>query len=634
MMNNLQTEYMSGTDDSGPPSGRDGAESVSSESSYARSGSDSSTSRSRPDFGAPKDACPSRPLSPETQQFPATGMVIRQNRTPRDFFFVKTLGEGSFSTVYLAREVASGKQYAIKVVAKDIINRKKGSKDGGFSAAHVLREKNIMAALTYIHGGHPFVISLYCTFQDPHRLYFAMSYCKKGELLATLQQLGAFDEDTTRFYAAEILSGLQFLHKCNVVHRDLKPENILFQESGHIAISDFGSAKLMDEQNEQEDEDKPRTHQVAKRRSTFVGTAQYVSPEMLTGVGVGPACDYWAFGAIIYQMLSGQPPFRAANDFQMMKKIQTLDYTFPEGFPVKPMDLVAKMLVLKPEDRLGSEERGKVEAIMNHPFFEETDWDILPELEPPILHPFLPAQGEEPAFYSELTIEPGLDEKAISRLLGLQEFGGPSTNYSIDKDIEALIAPQITSPSVDKNFTPNFGGDKLGLRKENQKRNDLLDKQRIENPFHRFVDENLVLKSGFLDKKKGLFSRRRMFLLTEGPHLYYVDSSNMELKGEIPWSTCMRTEIKNFGTFFIHTSNRTYYLYDPEKKAVDWCRAIDTVKARYASELAALGNAQTVDPLIYKRKKSHGSPKKEKKKDRHHDKKKLEKVQENERIAV
>ncbi|CAJ0945234.1 unnamed protein product, partial [Mesorhabditis belari] len=627
---------------------RDEDEQGTSDSTLPRSDSDASES-SRLGFGS--DPGIAFKLTPPSSSGIPGGMVAQENKTPRDFFFVKTIGEGAFSTVYLAKEVTTSNEYAIKVISKELIQRQNKNNADVYSATHVIREKNIMASLTYSHGGHPFVVSLYCTFQDPERLYFAMSYCKRGELLTTLQQVGAFDMPTTRFYAAEILSGLLFLHKCNVVHRDLKPENILFQDTGHIAISDFGSAKMMDEMNKEdpiirpsasfdsEDENFRYGEKITKRRSTFVGTAQYVSPEMLTGVGVGPACDFWAFGAIIYQMLSGQPPFRAVNDFHMMKKIQTLDYSFPEGFPEEPKDLVAKMLVLEPCDRLGSPDKGDAEGIMGHSFFEEIAWDCLPELEPPTLHPYLPAQGEEPAYYSELAIEPGLDEKALARLIGLQEFGGQSTNYSIDEEIDALMSPPATTPSADKNFNVSIDSAKALFNKNErtQKRNELLEKQRTENPYHRFVDENLILKSGFLDKKKGLFSRKRMFLLTEGPHLYYVDPVNMELKGEIPWSSCMRTEIKNFGTFFVHTSNRTYYLYDPEKRSVDWCRAIDTVKTRYAAELAALGNAQTVDPSKYK-KKTQTSPKKSKKKETGKKGKekgeKIEKLQENQKIMA
>ncbi|EDM03806.1 3-phosphoinositide dependent protein kinase-1, isoform CRA_b [Rattus norvegicus] len=105
----------------------------------------------------------------------------------------------------------------------------------------------------------------------------------------------------------------------------------------------------------------------------------------------------------------------------------------------------------------------------------------------------------------------------------------------------------------------------------------LLEKQAGGNPWHQFVENNLILKMGPVDKRKGLFARRRQLLLTEGPHLYYVDPVNKVLKGEIPWSQELRPEAKNFKTFFVHTPNRTYYLMDPSGNAHKWCRKIQEV---------------------------------------------------------
>jgi len=99
--------------------------------------------------------------------------------------------------------------------------------------------------------------------------------------------------------------------------------------------------------------------------------------------------------------------------------------------------------------------------------------------------------------------------------------------------------------------------------------------------WHVLVEGNLILKQGLVDKRKGLFARRRMLLLTQGPHMYYVDPATMVLKGEIPWSAELRTEPKNFKIFFVHTPNRTYYLEDPDGYALEWCKAIDEVRAFY-----------------------------------------------------
>ncbi|KJH42350.1 hypothetical protein DICVIV_11661 [Dictyocaulus viviparus] len=310
------------------------------------------------------------------------------------------------------------------------------------------------------------------------------------------------------------------------------------------------------------------------RRATFVGTAQYVSPEMLRGDDVGPPCDYWALGAIVFQMISGLAPFRAINDFHLMNKIQKLDFTFPSGFPEIAKDLVSKLLVLDPAIRLGSDDLSKLKS---HEFFSGINWDYISDMKPPDI--FLSvSEAIEEAETAELDMfEPGLSEKTLNRLMNL-------SLSEMEPRKQPPLSGEILSVAVD------IPSDMIELPKMDKKaiaaRQRKLEKQRKENPYHSFVQDNLIIRSGFIDKKKGLFSRRRMFLLTEGPHLFYVDPNNMELKGEVPWSPCMRTEVKNFRTFFVHTPKRIYYLFDPESRAIEWCKAIDQVKMRYADKIA------------------------------------------------
>ncbi|KAL3088655.1 hypothetical protein niasHT_023273 [Heterodera trifolii] len=540
-----------------------------------------------------------RPKEDQAEQSP-TGTLA--TRTPKDFFFIKVLGEGSFSTVYFAKEVTTGDEYAIKVLLKSEIRREA-------KVRYVLREKDIMAALTYVHGGHPFVIRLYCTFQDNDRLYFALAYAKHGELLDWLRRLGSFDEAGTLFYASEILCALEFLHRCKVIHRDLKPENILVGADWHIMLSDFGTAKIIDEQTDtmagsSSSADaspidrlppgevpgivssvavKPTKRSV---RSSFVGTAHYISPEVLKSEDVGPECDYWALGAIIFQMISGQPPFRAVNEYKILKKILSLDFHFPDGFPEVARHLVSRLLVYKPSERLGSSQKGGIEALKRHSFFKDVEWSSLFTRKPPELKPYLPASSGEPAFYGEyspqpaygpMDFEPGLDEAALYRLMGLGSSGGGGSDEFSEIEFnreDIRLDDASSSPSVSSSVAPS-------VEQSEQRRQNRLEKQRRENKYHRFVEDNLILKSGLIDKKKGLFARRRMFLLTEGPRLYYVDPVTMHLKGEVPFSEQMRTEAKNFRTFFVHTPKRTYYLFDPERHAKDWCDAIDWAREKY-----------------------------------------------------
>nr|QWX95806.1 3-phosphoinositide-dependent kinase [Strongyloides stercoralis] len=503
---------------------------------------------------------------------------LMTERNPNDFYFIKILGQGSFSTVYLGKEVETGNEYAIKVVKKATIIREKKAKN-------IMREKDIMIMLTLRANDCPLITTLYSTFQDNKNVYFAMDYAKNGELFKYLQKLGCLDQKTTQFYSAEILLGLKFLHTNNVIHRDLKPENILLSNNWHVLLADFGSARILGDQDviNGNNNIKLEPEPVISDRSSFVGTAQYISPEVITGSCFGPETDYWALGAIIYQMVSGNAPFKAVNEYNTLKLIKTLSYDFPQGFPDTSQDIVKKLLVLKPSERLGSQETGGIEALQSHPFFDGIDWENLTKLTPPELKPYLPASAGEPAFYSDVycnstDISPGLNDAQMAKLICFNEFLQDWQNEQNDTTLERNEKYDNNVENVvDK---PKINKKTLFARCE-EEYDMMIQKQRLEHKYHRFVEDNLILKSGIIDKKKGLFARRRMFLLTEGPHLYYVDPQTMEFKGEIPWSKDIQTEAKNFKTFFVHTPNRTYYLFDPEKKAEEWCQAIEAVKAKY-----------------------------------------------------
>lgn len=137
-----------------------------------------------------------------------------------------------------------------------------------------------------------------------------MSYAKNGDMLPYINKVGSFDAACTRFYSGEILLALEHLHDLNIMHRDLKPENILLDSNMHIKVADFGCSKILKlpivPENSNENENGPRP-----RSNSFVGTAQYVSPELLTEKTISPSSDLWALGCIIYQMIAGLPPFRS-----------------------------------------------------------------------------------------------------------------------------------------------------------------------------------------------------------------------------------------------------------------------------------------------------------------------------------
>uniref|UniRef100_A0A8C7HF97 3-phosphoinositide-dependent protein kinase 1 n=1 Tax=Oncorhynchus kisutch TaxID=8019 RepID=A0A8C7HF97_ONCKI len=466
------------------------------------------------------------------------GSELRQapqprKKRPEDFKFGKILGEGSFSTVVLAREQATAKEYAIKILEKRHIMKEN-------KAQYVKRERDVMSNLD-----HPFFVKLYFTFQDDEKLYFGLSYAKNGELLKYIRKIGSFDETCTRFYSAEIVCALEYLHEKGIIHRDLKPENILLSEDMHIQITDFGTAKQLSSDSKQ-------------GRCLSTGISECLS-------------DLWALGCIVYQLVAGLPPFRAGNEYLIFQKIIKLEYEFPEKFFPKAKDLVEQLLSLDPSKRIGCEEMGGYDPLRGHPFFETISWGDLHVQTPPKLTPYLPAMSEDDEDCY------GNYDDLLSQFSSMQ-VAQSSSSHSLSTPETIPPAPQRSSSNIEQYIhdldNNSFELDLLFSEEEKQL---LLDKQTSGNPWHQFVENNLILKMGPVDKRKGLFARRRQLLLTEGPHLYYVDPVNKVLKGEIPWSPELRPEAKNFKTFFVHTPNRTYYLMDPSGNADKWCKKIQEV---------------------------------------------------------
>ncbi|KAI5797996.1 kinase-like domain-containing protein [Peziza echinospora] len=333
------------------------------------------------------------PSSEEWKERGATTVVqktIDRNGVPttrvvkkgvKDFNFGRTLGEGSYSTVLAATDRTTLKEYAIKVLDK----------------RHIIKEKkvkyvNIEKDTLNILGEHPGIVRLYYTFQDERSLYFVLDLATGGELLGVLKKMTTFDEECTRFYAAQILDAVAYMHSRGVIHRDLKPENVLLDEKMHIKITDFGTAKILEQPKAGNGLDggyPGDPEHDTTRANSFVGTAEYVSPELLTDKAACKASDLWALGCIIFQLLSGRPPFKAANEYQTFQKIVNLEYEFPKGFPPVARDLVERLLVLDPTKRL------TIDHIKNHQFFEGIEWGRKLWIQKaPRLKPYVPPPSE------------------------------------------------------------------------------------------------------------------------------------------------------------------------------------------------------------------------------------------------
>lgn len=286
------------------------------------------------------------------------------------------IGKGSFGKVLLVRKKDTDKVYAMKVLnKKTIIERNE--------VEHTKSEKNILMKLS-----HPFLVGLHYSFQTPEKLYFIMDYVNGGELFYHLQKDRKFSEERVRFYAAEISTGLEYLHNNGVIYRDLKPENLLLTNEGHIIMTDFGLSK--EGLNSSDD-----------RTATFCGTPEYLAPEILEGKGYGKAVDWWSFGTLVFEMLTGLPPFYCEDVQQMYSKIMTAELIIPDSVSANAADLVTKLLERDPEKRLQNPE-----IIKTHPFFSSIDWVRLINKEiPPPFVPDVKDEGDfsniDPAFTAE-----------------------------------------------------------------------------------------------------------------------------------------------------------------------------------------------------------------------------------------
>ncbi|KAK9474732.1 kinase-like domain-containing protein [Dipodascopsis tothii] len=310
----------------------------------------------------------------------------------KDFTFGRVLGEGSYSTVVAATDRQTLREYAIKVLDKRHIIKEKKVK-------YVNIEKNTLNRL----GDHPGIVRLYYTFQDERSLYFVLDLAPNGELFSFVKKLGSLNEECTQYYCAQLLDAVEYMHTHGVIHRDLKPENVLLDSNMRVKVTDFGSAKLLpmpsaDElaalaQKRDDDDHRPRRADAleideSERANSFVGTAEYVSPELLTDKFASKPSDLWAFGCILYQCIAGRPPFKAANEFQTFQKITALNYVFPPGFPAAARDLVKRLLVLDPTKRI------QIDDIKRHDFFKGIEFGpALWKRKAPRLQPFNFRQG-------------------------------------------------------------------------------------------------------------------------------------------------------------------------------------------------------------------------------------------------
>ncbi|XP_074311933.1 serine/threonine-protein kinase AtPK2/AtPK19-like [Silene latifolia] len=263
-----------------------------------------------------------------------------------DFEIMKLVGEGAFGKVYQVRKRVTSEIYAMKVMRKDKIMAKN-------HAEYMKAERDILTKI-----GHPFIIQLRYSFQTKYRLYLVLDFINGGHLFFQLYNQGLFREDLARVYAAEIVSAVSHLHANSVMHRDLKPENILLDADGHVVLTDFGLAKELREN---------------ERSNSLCGTVEYMAPEIVLGKGHDKAADWWSVGVLIFEMVTGQPPFSGGNREKIQKKIINDKFKLPAFLSSEAHSLLKGLMQKDPSKRLGCGVTGS-KGIKNHKWFKPINW--------------------------------------------------------------------------------------------------------------------------------------------------------------------------------------------------------------------------------------------------------------------
>ncbi|KAF9260848.1 hypothetical protein L218DRAFT_871465 [Marasmius fiardii PR-910] len=349
-----------------------------------------------------------------------------------DFEMMRVLGKGCAGKVLLVRHKASEDLYAMKAITKRHVLAHQ-------ELQHTLTEQAVLKRMAAGVDGKerdPFVVKLWWSFHDKENLFLVMDFHPGGDLATQLARWGRLGRDRARFYAAEIVEGVEGLHTAGVIYRDLKPENILIGADGHIVLTDFGLSKEFPRRTSATtapstpsgtrhdgttapwikstnlvDVDLPVGNGVPKdMTSTFCGTAEYLAPEVIQGLPYSYEVDWWSFGTMLFEMLTGITPFWANNHSDMYVRVLQDELQFPDdrALDQDTKSLVRGLLQRNPALRI-CEPR-----IKKHPYFSMIDWSHVyyKRYIPPYIPPIDPHNASDTQNFDDtfLDMEPVLDE--------------------------------------------------------------------------------------------------------------------------------------------------------------------------------------------------------------------------------
>ncbi|NXI83359.1 KS6A3 kinase, partial [Rhipidura dahli] len=319
-------------------------------------------------------------INPQTEEGSIKEIAIthhvkegHEKADPSQFELLKVLGQGSFGKVFLVKKISGSdarQLYAMKVLKKATLKVR--------DRVRTKMERDIL-----VEVNHPFIVKLHYAFQTEGKLYLILDFLRGGDLFTRLSKEVMFTEDDVKFYLAELALALDHLHSLGIIYRDLKPENILLDEEGHIKLTDFGLSK------------ESIDHE--KKAYSFCGTVEYMAPEVVNRRGHTQSADWWSFGVLMFEMLTGTLPFQGKDRKETMTMILKAKLGMPQFLSLEAQSLLRMLFKRNPANRLGAGPDG-VEEIKRHAFFSKIDWNKLYRRE--IHPPFKPATGRpEDTFY-------------------------------------------------------------------------------------------------------------------------------------------------------------------------------------------------------------------------------------------
>ncbi|KAG2272367.1 hypothetical protein Bca52824_066922 [Brassica carinata] len=450
----------------------------------------------------------------------------QENFTIQDFELDKIYGVGSYSKVVRATKKKDGGVYALKIMDKKFITKEN-------KTAYVKLERIVLDQLD-----HPGIVKLFFTFQDNFSLYMALESCEGGELFDQITRKGCLSEVEARFYGAEVVDALEYIHTMGLIHRDIKPENLLLTSDGHIKIADFGSVKPMQDSqitllpNAASDD----------KACTFVGTAAYVPPEVLNSSPATFGNDLWALGCTLYQMLSGTSPFKDASEWLIFQRIIARDLKFPNHFSEAARDLIDRLLDTDPSRRPGAGPEGYA-SLKRHPFFKGVDWKKPRSQTPP-----------------KLALDPS------------------SQSASPERDGSQWNPTHVGDASAMQNNGPSSTSESSGSITR------LASIDSFDSRWQQFLEpgESVIMLSA-VKKLRKITNKKVQLILTNKPRLIYVDPSKLVAKGNIIWSdnsSDLNVQISSPSHFKICTPKKVLSIEDSKQRALQWRKAIETLQNR------------------------------------------------------